>query len=318
MTQTTHQILLQHNPQPTDIPHFCQPGFFFNESEHLRQQRDGQFHLLTALNQTTQQADARCAFFVHSDGAVSPGAAPFGSIEFAATLSDSVLNEFLDSLTKAVHQAGAPTLRIVNYPHCYAPQQAGRLTTKLVEHGFRLIESNPNFFLPVGSHPFDSDLAPAERRRLRKCRENKFSFTHWQDPSVDRVVDFIQETRQHQHYTLTLSPAYLADLLLKFPDRFPVFVVTDGPNLAALTVAVRVRNDILYSFLPASHADYRMFSPMVMLTDGLFTYCQQQDIRLLDLGVSLGENHSPKPSLMRFKRNLGAQEMPKLVFEKML
>jgi len=318
MTHPTHRILLQRNPQPADIPLFCQPGFFFNEGDHLRQQGDGRFYLLTALNQTTQQAEARCAFFIQPDGAFSPGAAPFGSIEFAETLSDSVLNEFLGSLTEAVRFAGALTLRITNYPHCYAPQQAGRLTTKLVEHSFRLIESNPNFSLPITDHGFENNLAAAERRRLRKCRENKFQFMHWQDPAIDKVVDFLRETRQQQNYPLTLSPSYLADLLAEFPDQFPVFVVTDGPNMAALTVAIRVRNDILYTFLPASHPDYRAFSPMVMLTDGLFTHCQQQGIHLLDLGVSLGENHCPKPSLMRFKRNLGAQEMPKLVFEKVL
>ncbi|GAB4027621.1 hypothetical protein GCM10028773_59450 [Spirosoma koreense] len=55
---------------------------------------------------------------------------------------------------------------------------------------------------------------------------------------------------------------------------------------------------------------------MVMLLDGLFVYCQQHRIQLLDLGTALDENGQPKPGLMRFKRNVGAQESPKLVFEK--
>ena len=117
---------------------------------------------------------------------------------------------------------------------------------------------------------------------------------------------------------MTISPERLITLLHEFPDQFAVFTVMDRDIIAALTVAIRVRHDILYNFLPASNSDYQTFSPMVMLTDGLFTYCRQQGIHLLDLGVSLDANHQPKPGLMRFKRNLGAQESPKLIFEKTL
>lgn len=313
-----YTILQQQNPKPSDIPAFYQPGFFFNESEHLRQQRNGLFHILTALNQTTQQAEARCAFFIDSNKAVSPGAAPFGSIEFAETLPDRVLDKLLISITDAVRSAGAPTLRLVNYPHCYAPEQANRLTVKLVEQGFQLIETDQNFFLSVTSNVFESTIAPSERRRLHKCQKAGFRFEQWESPNIAEVVAFLRETRQQLGYPLTLSPERLADLLQTFPNQFGVFVVNDGANLAALTVAVRVRHDILYNFLPASHTDYRTFSPMVMLTDGLFTYCQQQQIRLLDLGISLDHNREPKPTLMRFKRNLGAQSSPKMVFEKSL
>lgn len=97
-----------------------------------------------------------------------------------------------------------------------------------------------------------------------------------------------------------------------------VFTVRDGAQLAALTVAVRVRSDILYNFLPASPLAYRPFSPMVMLLDEVVAYCRRQNIRVLDLGTSLDGDHQPKASLMRFKRNLGAQESPKLIFEKRL
>jgi lipid II:glycine glycyltransferase (peptidoglycan interpeptide bridge formation enzyme) len=103
-----------------------------------------------------------------------------------------------------------------------------------------------------------------------------------------------------------------------FPDEFRVFVVNDQSRITALSVVVRVRDDILYNFLPASHPDYSTFSPMVMLIGGLFTYCQHQGIPLLDLGVSLDGTGQPKPSLIHFKRNLGAQVSPKLTFEKSL
>ena len=313
-----YAFLLQHNPQPDTIPTFCQPGFLFNEAQHLNQQSGGEFYLLSALQSETKQAEARCALFISPTQALSPIAAPFGSIEFTATLPDAALDQFIRVLIDAARQAGAIHLRLVNYPHCYAPRQADRLIQALLTHGFTLAERNQTFFLPVDSRPFENSIVPAEQRRLRKCRKANFTFAHWQTPVLTEVVDFIQNTRQQQGYPVTICADRLTGLLREFPDQFVVFSVHNGPQLIALTIAVRVRHDILYNFMPASDPAYNSFSPMVLLLDGIYGYCQQQGIQLFDLGIALDSNRQPKPGLMRFKRNLGAQESPKFVFGKAL
>ena len=309
-------ILRQQSPLPAAIPVFSQPGFFFNNADHIGQQSTGPFCVITALNQTTGQADARCTFFVEPHRAVSPISAPFGSIEFTRNLPEAVLSALIDALIDEARSTGAPTLQLVNYPHCYAPEQAHRLTEQLLLRGFRVVSADETFFLPITSSAFKDTIDASERRRLHKCQRAGFQFAHWRCPDVDTVTSFLVQTRRQQGYNLNLSAERLSDLLRSFPEQFPVFVVTDGPTLTALTIAVRVRDDILYNFLPASDPNYRAYSPMVLLTDGLFRYCQQQHIQLLDLGTSLDANHQPKASLMRFKRNLGAQESPKLTFEK--
>lgn len=300
------------------VPGFYQRGFIFNEPKHISQQSDGPFYVITAFNTATGQAEARCTFFPKSPLAVSPFAAPFGSIEFSETLPDTILNDFLNVLHQTASEAGAHALRIVNYPHCYAPKQADKLTELLTEHGFTITETHQNAYLTIADKPFEHSLVAAERRRLRKCQQANFVFTQWIDPDISAVTSFIAETRHLQRYSLPLSAERLADLFRLFPNEFSVFMVSDCSTITALTVAVRVREDILYNFLPASHPNYSTFSPMVMLIGGLFAYCQQQDIRLLDLGVSLDGDHQPKPSLVRFKQNLGGQASPKLVFEKQL
>lgn len=315
-----YQIICQYRPELSEVPSFYQPGFFFNDPRHLHQQTTGPFYLLSALNQRTGRAEARCAFFVDGCKAISPAAAPFGSIEFANTVPKPVLDALVQTLVKAaVWATGSPTtLRLVNYPNCYALEQAARLSEALLRHGFQRIETYPTFFLPITPEPFEQIIVPAEGRRLRKCREAGFRADYWQSPDVAEVVLFVEETRRQQGYALTVPTERLTHLLRTFPEHFMVFTVRDGPQLAALTIVVRVRNDILYNFLPASHPAYRTFSPMVMLLDEVVAYCQRQAIRILDLGPSLDGNHQLKPSLMRFKRNLGAQESPKPIFEKRL
>lgn len=311
-----YTILRQRSPLAGEIPPFSQPGFFFNDAGHISQQSTSPCCVITALNQATGQADARCAFFIEPNHAISPAAAPFGSVEFIETLPDAILSNLLDALIDEARLTGVDTLRLVNYPNCYAPEQAKRLTAQLLQRGFQIIAADQTFFLPIASHAFDSTISASERRRLHKCRRAGFQFMHWQYPNIDAVTSFLIRTRRQQGYNLTLTPDQLSTLLRTFPEQFPVFVVSDGPMLIALAITVRVRADILYSFLPASDPDHHVYSPTVLLTEGLYNYCQRHQIRLLDLGLSLGGSHQPKPSLMRFKRNLGAQESSKLTFEK--
>lgn len=300
------------------MPAFYQPGFFFNEPEHLRQQGDGVYSLLMAINQQTGQSEARCAFFSESNKAMSPAAAPFGSIEFIDILPDSVLDQLISLLVVEAKSTGASALQLVHYPSCYAPLQTNRLTRKLIEYGFQISRSDQSQYLPIMDEPFENYIAPSERRRLRKCREAGFQFSSRVSSQSDSLLAFIQNVHQQKGYCPTISYDYLRSLLRTFPDHFSIFTVRTGADIIALTITVRVRNDILYNFLPASDPDYNTFSPMVMLTDGLVTYCRQQGIRLLDLGVSLDNNRQSKPSLIRFKQNLGAQESVKLVFDKQL
>jgi hypothetical protein len=313
-----YTIQIQDNPQASDVPLFRSDGFFFNEFSHLRQQSSLPLHLLTALNPDTHQAEARCAFFGNGPVASSPGAAPFGSVEFDNNLPDSVLGELLNTLTDKARQDCCSSVRMVNYPNCYAPEQADRLTDHLLDQQYRMVRDDATFFLSVGADSLDRQMHSQERRRLQKCHRAGFQFAQWKNPPISDVLAFLQISRIEQGYPLTLPADRLAALLTRFPDRFSVFTVCDGTDIASLAITVRVSSDILYYFLPADNLVYRSFSPAVMLIDGLFGYCQQEGIKLLDLGVSLDHHREFKPSLARFKENLGAVSSPKRVFEKVL
>ncbi len=321
MTTTSangYTIQVQDNPQAGDVPTFRPDGFFFNDFSHLRQQSSLPLHLLTALNPATHQAEARCAFFDNGPVASSPGAAPFGSVEFDNNLPDAVLGELLYTLTDKARQDSCASVRMVNYPNCYAPQQADRLTNHLLEQCYQMVRDDANFYLTVGSDSLDRQMHSQERRRLTKCHRAGFQFAEWQQPPIADVLAFLTQSRAQQQYPLTLPASRLACLLTRFPDKFSVFTVRNGADIASLAVTVRVSSDILYYFLPADNLAYRSFSPAVMLIDGLFGYCQQECIKLLDLGVALDHHHEFKPSLAQFKQNLGAVSSPKRVFEKVL
>lgn len=306
-----------HNTILPNLPPFGQPGFFFNEPAHLQQQ-GGSWHQIVAVNTVTGLVDGRCAFFRRGQQAISPLAAPFGSVEFAPALPDAALASLIQQLIDSAKAAGATSLRLVNHPDCYAPDQAHRLSHQLHEHGFRTAATYENSHLTITGQPFEQSINPAEQRRLRKCRVTGFRFSHGSCPDLSLVIAFICRVRQQRSHTLTIEPDRLSQLIQTFPDRFPVVGVWDADQLIALAITVRISPDILYYFLPVSDPAYDAYSPMVLLIDGLWQYCQQQRIGLLDLGVSLDGDRTPKSSLLQFKRNLGAQTSAKTVFERAL
>lgn len=301
----------------SDTHRFSQPGFLFNEPAHLGQQGSTVYTIL-AVNRATGNADGRCAFFLRDKQAISPLAAPFGSIEFTPDLSDAALGNLIQQLIELARAAGATSLRLVNYPGCYAPNQSARLLHQLYEYGFQTTAAHENLHLTVTSQPFGLDIVSAEQRRLRKCQTAGFRVAQWPSPDLCIVTRFIERVHQQRSHADTIAPAQLTKLIQTFPDRFPIFGVWDVDQLIALAIAVRVSPTVLYYFLPVSDPAYDAYSPMVLLIEGLWQYCQQQSIGLLDLGVSLNSDRTPKPSLLQFKRNLGGQTSLKTTVERVL
>ncbi|MCF2516642.1 GNAT family N-acetyltransferase [Dyadobacter sp. CY351] len=101
----------------------------------------------------------------------------------------------------------------------------------------------------------------------------------------------------------------------KFPEAYQIFKVVDQEKIIALTMTVRVNDHILYNFLCGDLPEYRVYSPVVMLMDRVYQHCQRENIRILDLGISLDGNGVHKPSLSRFKKNIGGKECLKMTYE---
>jgi hypothetical protein len=53
-----------------------------------------------------------------------------------------------------------------------------------------------------------------------------------------------------------------------------------------------------------------------MLTETVYIFCQNENIPLLDLGISLDHHGNEKPELIRFKENIGGERSYKVTYEK--
>lgn len=293
--------------------------WLFNTPLHVRYQAAEEVYTFVLTNADTQ-SDAYGFFhlFVQVPKGISPFRASFGSFEIAEHLSHEDFDEWLDFIENFSKTLGIRSITLKHYPSCYNPNRTAFIKRGLLRNSFGILQSTSNQHLAVTSCCFEEGLHASEKRRLRKCTKAGFRFEEWQKPIPEDVYQFIQHNRKSLGYSLSFSLEQFKMWLRVFPEYFRIYCVKDGDTLASLTIAVQVGEQVLYNFCPADNLSYRTFSPAVMLNKGLYDYCQKHDISLLDLGVSVDEHGLEKPSLRRFKQNLGAKNCDKLQFHKII
>lgn len=293
--------------------------WLFNRPQHVQYQAQSS-SVFTFILSNNRQTDLWAFFhlFVENQNGISPRRGSFGSFEIKADLDEKTLAYFVQEIGQFVARLSLNSLQIKSFPACYDVPKAALIKQVLQQNGFEVSSQLDNQHLAVSRQSFETALHPSEKRRLRKCQRAGLRFEAWQNPDPVVVYDFIEQNRRALGYALTFDFAALAEWLAQFPENYLVFCVKDQAKMVALTLAVRVGERVLYNFCPADCLNYRTFSPTVFLNHGLYEYCQQNNVEILDLGVSINADGEPKTSLLRFKRNLGAVLSSKMSFAKML
>lgn len=322
-----HCSVLVFEDKPQSLHSFKIPWtpWLFNTPEYAHYQaKNHKIYTFVLANLTQTEALAFFHLFVSKSSqnaprvGISPARASFGSFEMPASLSRPKLDYFIGKIKQFAKNQGIDSLQIKQFPACYAPAAAQLIADALAQNGFEVAFQAENQHLDVSALPFETHLHLSEKRRLRKCLRAGFVFDEWPNPHLPTVFDFIEQNRRNLGYAMTFDFATMSEWFALFPDHYRVFCVKDPHQIVALTVAVRVGSGVLYNFCPADHLHYRAFSPTVLLNAGLYRYCQQNQIEVLDLGVSTDTNGVQKASLVRFKSNMGAQMSQKTIFKNTL
>ena len=249
--------------------------------------------------------------------ACSPSQAPFGAVQLATGVSVAQLHRLLETAEQALWRRGISEITLRGYPFAYDPTGAAELAETLRQRGYRVALAEQNYYLDP-RRPYEANLHPSERRRLHKCQ--RFGLHFEQEPPflLPAAYEFIRACRQERGQELSLPLARVQELFRHFPKEHFLFSVRqpDG-GWAALTVAIRVNETVLYNFYPASPLRCNALSPVVLLNEGLHAFAQASGMRVLDLGTSTLYS-GPNASLLRFKRHLGGVAGLRLSWKKSL
>lgn len=287
----------------------------FHDSRHLKLQAENGWRSFYVLNQKHQTIEGVVHVHAKDQVAVSPLKATFGSFALNSALPAEVIFRFIGFVENILRASGVLKVTYTNSPIAYQSEQQQLLHVLLSNAGYQIQTAEAGAVIPISDELLETKMDEWEVRKLKQAREAEFVFTSATVNPVDEIFQFILNCRKEKGYTLSMTQVMMERTVEAFPNQFIFFEVMKGYERAAASIAIRVSDDILYNFYSAHHSRYDAWSPVVMLMDGMYGWCQQQGVRLLDLGTSASDNQ-PNFSLLDFKLRLGAQLTAKLTFTK--
>lgn len=288
----------------------------YNSLAHLYTQGEDSFYSFYVVEEGNDNALAWIHFSKINQTLISLPRAPFGGIESRQESSDTAIQFLLECIQDYALKYQLSSVSIKSPVNCYLSRETTVYHELYRANGFEVSQDLVNHVIPVTAAPFESLISNSEVRRLRKCRRSAFIVKQLNHPSPDEIYGFLAQTRKSKGYPLTISLEMVRNLFISFPEEVLVFAVFNSREIIGLTIAVKVKKDVLYNFQPATSPDYQNFSPMVLLTEFLYSYCRHNDISFLDLGTSCDHHGIPKPGLVKFKENLGGTPFRKYTFTK--
>jgi len=292
-------------------------SFLFNSPQLFHQQRCDDYSVLNLLDEN-ENCLARCAVFFKDNQAYSPFRAPFGSIELSDNITIQELEYFIEELEKFLRERRATKFKIVSYPECYVPEKASLLNYCLLKQNYSIITAELNYHLSItSSSDIVSVFHDSERRRYKKCMEQGFEVGIERGSYVQEAFELIKKGRESKGIPLSMKLEEFQKLFKEYSQYYLLFTVKDKNKLVAVATGVKVSSEILYYFLPADDAEYKSFSPTVLLIKGMYDYCKENNIRLLDLGIATADA-VPNYGLIKFKEHLGGIPSLKYTFQKTL
>ncbi len=289
----------------------------FNSDTHLRLQSPQGWQSFYLLQPRTQTVEA--LWHVHQQGgsACSPLRAPYGSIEFADSVKPEELFTFIQEVERRLRHAGVEKIMLRCSPLAYDADHLSLLHVLLLNLGYQVTVAEPGACVSVHDVPFVQRIAASERQKLQHAHKLEYRCAVLPQDRFELLYDFLEHHMQARGYSVSMTRTQLRETIQQFPEYFFLRGVWDGDVMVAASVSVRVHPRVLYSFYTVHDARYDATSPVVMLLESLYQYCQQQAIPLLDLGTSAWQG-KPNFSLLDFKRWLGADVTEKFTFEKIL
>lgn len=253
---------------------------------------------------------------VNNGFATSPFKSPFGSFLFSENLPENVLTGFVSYYENQLIDKKVKSIIVKNQPEGYSKRNQV-LFDVLSKSGYSIAKEETSAILSITEKAFESGLHKSEKKRLRKCRESGLSFEIMPVEQLQKIYVFLEACREEKGYSLSMPFDEIQKLTATFPERILLTAVIDKNHIVAGNISIRVYENVLYNFYHDHASEYDHLSPVVLLNEGLYNFCQKNKISLLDLGTS-NIDDKVNESLLAFKLHLGAQPSRKLTFSKTL
>lgn len=224
--------------------------------------------------------------------------------------------EFIQYVEGELKKKGAQHILLKQAPEGYAAGNQ-QIIEALVKCGYQIEQKETSSLISVGDPSYSAVLHRTKKSRLKKCYESGFRFHEVSKEHLARLYEFLKACREEKGYALSMALAELKKVVTVFPDKFFFHTVVDKHELVAASVSIEVLPSVLYTFYYDHQEKYDQLSPVVFLCEGLYNFCRDRKIQIIDLGASHVDGKQVE-SLLEFKISLGGRPSPKFTYSKNL
>ena len=246
---------------------------------------------------------------------ISLDKSPFGSFVITSRITKNKLSSLVEKIEDWSRQEGIANLLIRSFPEIYEPEQNALIKETLIGSGYIIKYEDITQVIEVTEGPMN--LNTDKRRRLRQAESLDFSFREIALNHLEEAYSLIVESRESKGYPVTMMFKDLEAMFKLFPGDYLLFGVFEKNKLIATSVCIKVNDRILYCFYIGDALAFRPHSPITLLINGIYEYCQTNDFNMLDLGISTDKGVLNK-GLYAFKKTFGSFDSHKLTFLKQL
>jgi hypothetical protein len=289
-------------------------SYFFNTAEYLEQFSELNIHSFYLYSKNSNYIIAKIHFVIDNETALNPARAPYGGFETA--IDDlATLLLFWQEIETILKSLNVSKIEIRNWPDALETENI-EFRKNLYKHlGFHLSFNDANFHQSISKKSSFELFHQSEKKRFRKCIKAGFTFEKWEQPDLNLAYDLLFNFRQQKNIPLNINKEDLIRCFKLFPNRYHLFTVNDKTEIIALSVCVKVNSDIFYHFCLSANPQYHLFSPSVMLYEGIYTYCKANSYTHFDFGTASIEGKIQE-GLFRFKEKLGGKMTEKPTYTK--
>lgn len=283
-------------------------SFFFHSPSFVQKKNLDNFCF--TLHGASSELLGRIFFNKKAYTAVSLPASSFGSFDLIQSVKREHLVIFVDMILEKLAKSGYQAVKITSFPECYNARHYNLVYDVLTQFDFKITQEHVNHYLRLKSEDFRDIVKPDERRYLNKAREGGFIFNELDTEHLPEAYELILSCRKDKGYDISMTYDEVNQAILDFPDRYLIFGLFLDNQLIAASICVKVNERILYDFYHGDHLAFRKYSPVVPLIQGIYSYARKHQFHLLDMGTSIEEG------VYKFKKNLGAMNSRKTIFER--
>ncbi|MDN4166922.1 GNAT family N-acetyltransferase [Cytophagales bacterium LB-30] len=285
------------------------PDFLYYHPAHLQSKNLSLFQSFFILSIPNKLCLAQISFVRKWEEAHSLPMSSYAGLIGTESIAKDVLTDFFLWIRQSLASKGVKKLHWVQ-----TPAVLGGLTFEVPELAELKEHIKIGHYLPIDANDFSEKVHTMQKRKLKRAHQEGWKIHQAPVEQAEEVFELLEKWRMSSEKPLSLTKQDFMQQVQAAPEAYGFWLIEKQGHYVAGTISVRISQDVLYHFYPATAPEAKTESPMVFLTESLYDHAQAKGYRVIDLGTS-EVNNAILPSLVQFKERIGGQVYHKSVLD---